>query len=163
MNKIKKDDLVIVLAGNAKGERGRVLRVLMNSVRQPEYVLVEGVNMATHFERPNPQKNTQGGLVKHEAKIHISNVAVCDESSGRAMRSKIVRGKDGKKAREFVLSKRQSAAAAAVAKPSAKKPKAAKKATAADKTSKTSHADKADKPESADSAGAGKTAEGSDS
>lgn len=117
MNKIKKGDIVIVTTGSSKGARGEVQRVFLNAAtKKVDYVLVEGANMVTHFERPNPQKSEQGGLIKREAKIHISNVAIVDAESGKPMRVKFTRDKDGKKVREFVLSNAHKAAQNAAAK-----------------------------------------------
>ena len=91
MNKIKKGDQVAVLCGRQKGGRGIVLRVYPDARGKPERVLVEGINMVTHFERPEPRENKQGGLIKREAPIHASNVALVGEN-GRPMRVKIGAG-----------------------------------------------------------------------
>lgn len=89
MNKIKKGDEVTVLCGRDRGRRGVVLRVHPDARGKPEKVLVEGVNMVTHYDRPNPQQNQPGGIVKREAPIHASNVSPIDPKSGRASRVKI--------------------------------------------------------------------------
>ena len=81
MAKIKRNDQVIVIAGKDKGKTGRVLRVILEKQR----VLVEGVGMVKKHVKPNPQRNTQGGILSQEAPIHISNVMVLD-SEGRATR-----------------------------------------------------------------------------
>lgn len=78
---IKKGDTVIVTAGNSKGQQGRVLEVL----RAKERAIVEGVNMASKHTKPN-QDNPQGGILKTEASIHISNLMLVDPSSGDATR-----------------------------------------------------------------------------
>ena len=70
---IKKGDTVYVNAGNDKGKTGKVLEVL----RDKDRVIVEGVNMVSKHTKPNP-KNPQGGIVKQEAGIHISNVNLMD-------------------------------------------------------------------------------------
>ena len=70
---IKKGDTVYVIAGNDKGAKGKVLEVL----RDKDRVIVEGVNMVSKHTKPNP-KNPQGGIVKQEAGIHISNVNLMD-------------------------------------------------------------------------------------
>jgi len=72
---IKKGDTVYVNAGNDKGKTGKVLEVL----RDKERVIVEGVNMVSKHTKPNP-KNPQGGIVKQEAGIHISNVNLVDNA-----------------------------------------------------------------------------------
>jgi len=70
---VRKGDTVKVMAGDSRGAQGRVLEVIVKERR----VLVEGVNMVTKHTKPNA-KNTQGGIVKQEAPIHISNVMVVD-------------------------------------------------------------------------------------
>ncbi len=77
---IKKGDTVIVNAGNDKGKTGKVLEVL----REKDRVVVEGVNMVSKHTKPNP-KAPQGGIVKQEAPIHISNVNLVD-GAGKATR-----------------------------------------------------------------------------
>ncbi len=81
MAKIKRNDQVIVIAGKDKGKQGRVLRVIADKGR----VLVEGVGIVTKHKKPNPQTNTQGGILKQEAPIHISNVSLMD-AEGKATR-----------------------------------------------------------------------------
>ena len=83
---IKKDDQVIVLAGKDKGKSGKVLKVLSDKER----VLVEGVNIVSKSTKPSA-KNPQGGIVKQEAPIHISNVNLVDPKSGKATRIAIKR------------------------------------------------------------------------
>jgi large subunit ribosomal protein L24 len=77
---IKKGDTVIVNAGNDKGKTGKVLEV----VREKDRVIVEGVNMVSKHTKPN-SKFPQGGIIKQEAGIHISNVQLMD-ASGKATR-----------------------------------------------------------------------------
>lgn len=71
--KIKSGDLVRVIAGDHKGQEGKVLRVL----RDKNKAVVEGVNMISKHTKPSAQ-NPQGGIVKKEAPIHISNVQLVD-------------------------------------------------------------------------------------
>ncbi len=89
---IKKGDTVYVNAGNDKGKTGKVLEVL----REKDRVIVEGVNMVSKHTKPN-SKQPQGGIVKQEAAIHISNVQLMD-ATGKPVKvgHKIV---DGKKVR----------------------------------------------------------------
>jgi large subunit ribosomal protein L24 len=82
MAKIKRNDQVLVIAGKDKGKKGRVLRVLADKDR----VLVEGVGMIKKHLKPNPQRNSAGGILEQEAPIHISNVALID-SDGRKTRA----------------------------------------------------------------------------
>lgn len=78
---IKKGDLVFVNAGEDKGKTGRVLRVIVDKQR----AIVEGMNMVSKSTKPNA-KNPQGGVVKVEAPIHISNLNVVDPKTGKATR-----------------------------------------------------------------------------
>lgn len=78
---IKKGDLVFVNAGEDKGKTGRVLRVLVEKQR----AIVEGINMVSKSTKPNA-KNPQGGIVKLEAPIHISNLNVVDPKGGKPTR-----------------------------------------------------------------------------
>jgi large subunit ribosomal protein L24 len=96
MNKIKKGDDVIVIAGKDKGKRGNVLRVLNNG-----RVMVDGINIVKKHVRPNPQAGEQGGIVEQEAAMDISNVALYDAASGKASRVGIKVLEDGKKVRVY--------------------------------------------------------------
>ena len=91
---IKKNDTVIVLAGEDKGKTGKVLKVLKDEQR----AIVEGINMVNKSTKPNA-KNPQGGFVKQEASIHISNISLIDPKSGKATRVAIQKNEDGKKVR----------------------------------------------------------------
>ncbi len=79
--KIKKGDSVIVLTGKDKGRKGTVTKVMPTEDR----VLVQGVNMVQRHTRPS-QSNPNGGIVRKEASLHISNVAIADQSSGKPTR-----------------------------------------------------------------------------
>ena len=91
---IKKDDTVIVLAGEEKGKTGKVLKVLVEKNR----AIVEGVNIVSKSAKPSA-KNPQGGIVKMEAPIHISNLSLIDPKSGKATRVAVKKTDDGKKVR----------------------------------------------------------------
>ena len=78
---IKKGDTVIVNAGDNKGQTGKVVKVLVSKNR----AVVEGVNMVAKSQKPSA-KNPQGGIVKVEAPIHISNLNVVDPKTGKATR-----------------------------------------------------------------------------
>lgn len=78
---VKKGDNVKVIAGNDRGKEGRVLVVFPKKDR----VLVEGINMRIHHEKPS-QQNPQGGRMEREAPIHISNVMVIDPNTGEPTR-----------------------------------------------------------------------------
>ncbi len=71
--KIRKGDIVKVMSGDSKGSQGRVLEVNLTNRK----VLVEGVNMVSKSTKPNA-KNTQGGIIKKEMPIHVSNVMLVD-------------------------------------------------------------------------------------
>ena len=70
---IKKDDTVIVLAGEDKGKTGKVLKVLVEKNR----AIVEGLNLVSRSTKPSA-KNPQGGIIKQEAPIHVSNLSLID-------------------------------------------------------------------------------------
>lgn len=72
--KIKRNDVVEVIAGKDKGKRGRVLRVIVGTDR----LLVEHVMIVKKHLKPNPQRNIKGGIAEQEAPIHISNVMLVD-------------------------------------------------------------------------------------
>ncbi len=91
---IKKGDTVYVNAGDDKGKTGRVLKVLIEKNR----AVVEGVNVVTKATKPNA-KNPQGGLVKMEAPIHVSNLQLLDPKSGKATRVGYKVNEEGKKVR----------------------------------------------------------------
>lgn len=78
---IKKDDTVKVLAGDDKGQEGRVLSIDAKKNR----AIVEGVNMVSKSTKPNA-KNPQGGIVKMEAPIHLSNLMVVEPKTKKATR-----------------------------------------------------------------------------
>ena len=79
--KIKSGDIVRVIAGDHKGSEGKIVRVL----REKNKAIVEGVNMVSKHTKPSA-KNPQGGIVKKEAPIHISNIALIDPKSKKATR-----------------------------------------------------------------------------
>ncbi|MGE0396266.1 MAG: 50S ribosomal protein L24 [Kofleriaceae bacterium] len=86
---VRKGDLVIVIAGSHKGKKGKILRV------DGDRVVVEKVAMIKRHTKAT-QKNPQGGIVDKEGTIHISNVQLFDEKSGRGTRTKISQDGDNK-------------------------------------------------------------------
>ena len=78
---IKKNDIVYVRSGDDKGKKGRVLEVLVSEGK----ALVEGVNIISRHTKPNA-KNTQGGIVKKEAPVHISKLMLLDPKGGKPTR-----------------------------------------------------------------------------
>ncbi len=93
---IKKGDQVLVLAGKDKGVKAEVLKVLVDKQR----ALVKGVNIITKHTKPSAQ-NPQGGIVKSEAPVHISNLMVVNPETGKAARVGRSRNEAGKLVRVF--------------------------------------------------------------
>ena len=94
MNKklhIKKGDMVYVNAGNDKGKTGKVLEIITKKDR----AIVEGLNMVSKHTKPNAQQ-PQGGIIKQEAGIHISNLQVVDPAKGGPTRIGRRMGENGK-------------------------------------------------------------------
>jgi large subunit ribosomal protein L24 len=93
--KMKKGDLVEVIAGKDKGKQGKIIQLITDKNR----VLVEGVNRVKRHTKPN-QKSPQGGIVEKEAAIHYSNVLLVDPKTNKGGRVKIAI-KGDKKSRVF--------------------------------------------------------------
>ncbi|ETN96745.1 large subunit ribosomal protein L24 [Zhouia amylolytica] len=91
--KIKSGDTVRVVAGDHKGEEGKVVTV----DREKNRAIVEGVNLVSKHTKPSAQ-NPQGGIVKKEAPVHISNLSLIDPKSGETTRVGYEE-RDGKKVR----------------------------------------------------------------
>ncbi len=103
MNKIKKNDTVIVLTGKDKGRSGKVIKLL-----DSDRALGEGVNMVKKNIKPNPHKQIQGGVVDRESSIHLSNLALLNPVTNKADRVGFkvptalgVSGQKAKKSRYF--------------------------------------------------------------
>jgi len=96
MERIKKGDDVIVIAGRDKGKRGTVLRRL-----DAERLIVEGVNKVKKHQRPNPMKGIQGGIIDKEMPIHVSNVALFNPQTKKADRVGVKLMPDGRRVRVF--------------------------------------------------------------
>lgn len=86
--RLKKNDLVVVIAGKDRGRQGKILRILSGKQR----VIVERVNLIKRHMRPNPSKNIAGGISEKEAPIHISNIMLVDPD--RETRTRIGRRRD---------------------------------------------------------------------
>jgi large subunit ribosomal protein L24 len=96
MNKIRKGDDVVVIAGKDKGKRGTVLvRV------DDERLVVEGINRVKKHTKPNPMRGQPGGIVEKEMSIHVSNVALFNPASQKADRVGFKTLDDGRKVRVF--------------------------------------------------------------
>ena len=95
MQKIRRDDEIIVIAGKDKGKRGKVLKVLAD-----DRLVVGGINLVKRHTKPNPMSGVQGGIVEKEAPLHASNVAIWNPKTQKADRVGF-RFEDGKKVRFF--------------------------------------------------------------
>jgi large subunit ribosomal protein L24 len=95
--RVKKGDLVVVIAGKDKKKTGKVKRVLPAEDR----VIVEGIHLVKKHQRPTRQ-NPSGGIVEMEAPIHVSNVQLLDGKTNRPTRLRSGVNKDGKKVRVAV-------------------------------------------------------------
>ena len=96
MQRIRKGDEVIVIAGRSKGQRGHVLKMLGN-----DRLLVENVNMVKRHIKPDPQRQQPGGIVEREAPIHTSNVMVYNPVTDQGDRVGFKVLDDGRKVRVF--------------------------------------------------------------
>ena len=96
MNKLKRDDEVIVIAGKDKGKRGTISQLVGD-----DRVIVAGVNMVKRHTKPNPNAGQLGGIVEREASLHVSNVAIFKAETSKADRVGIAVQEDGAKKRVF--------------------------------------------------------------
>ncbi|ABR50539.1 ribosomal protein L24 [Alkaliphilus metalliredigens QYMF] len=79
---VKKDDIVVVISGKDKGKKGKIL----HAIPKKERIIVEGVNMVTKHQKPT-QQSQQGGIIKQEAAIHVSNVLLWDKKANQGVRA----------------------------------------------------------------------------
>jgi large subunit ribosomal protein L24 len=96
MEKIKKGDDVIVIAGRDKGKRGTVLRRV-----DARHFVVEGINRVKKHQRPNPMKGIQGGIIDKEMPIDASNIALFNPQTKKADRVGVKAMPDGRRVRVF--------------------------------------------------------------
>jgi len=96
VNRLRKGDEIIVIAGRDKGKRGRVLRLVGE-----DRALVDGINVVQRHTRPNPQRGVTGGILKKETPIHVSNVALYNPVTKKAGRIGYKTLEDGRKVRFF--------------------------------------------------------------
>jgi large subunit ribosomal protein L24 len=96
MQRLKKNDEIVVIAGKDKGKRGSVRRVYENGK-----VVVDGINLVKRHTRPNPNQGIAGGIVEKEMPINVSNVAIFNPESSRADRVGFKLLEDGRKVRYF--------------------------------------------------------------
>jgi len=94
MQKLKVNDVVVVLTGKDKGKNGKIKKINFKTNR----VVVEGMNLVKKTQKPT-QQNQQGGIVDQEQSLHISNVNPLSTKTGKAGRVKIAKSKDGKNSR----------------------------------------------------------------
>ena len=93
--RLKKNDLVEVIAGRDAGKRGKILMVL----REKGRVIVQGVGFVKRHTRPNPQRNIKGGIAEREAAIHVSNVMIVSPDNDKRTRIASKTLTDGRKVR----------------------------------------------------------------
>ena len=96
MQRIRKGDEVIVIAGRSKGQRGHVLKVLKDN-----RFLVENVNMVKRHQKPDPQSQKPGGIIEREAPIHTSSVMLYNPATDKGDRVGFKFLEDGRKVRFF--------------------------------------------------------------
>ena len=96
MERIRKGDNIVVIAGRDKGKRGTVLRRV-----DKDHIVAEGVNRVKKHQRPNPMKGQIGGIVDKDMPIHISNVALFNPQTQKADRVAVKVLEDGRKVRVF--------------------------------------------------------------
>jgi large subunit ribosomal protein L24 len=102
MQRLRKDDKVVVTAGKDKGKTGKVVRVISDSQR----VVVEGVNMIIKHVKPT-RENQRGGIERREAPLHLSNVMLADPQTGEPTRVRFQVLESGQKVRVAVKSGEQ--------------------------------------------------------
>ena len=95
MNRIRKGDQVIVIAGKNKGQKGEVLRVA------GDRVFVQNINLVKRHTKANPQANQPGGIVEREASIDTSNVQLINPATGKGERVGFKTLEDGRKVRVY--------------------------------------------------------------
>ena len=100
MNKLKKGDSVIVIAGKDKGKKGEILKVI-----EPNKLLISNINLAKKHVKPNPNKAESGGIIEKEMPIHISNVMMLNPISKKGDRIGFKSLEDGKKVRVYKSNK----------------------------------------------------------
>ena len=100
MKKIRKGDMVILIAGRDKGRKGAVIEVLAD-----DRLRVEGLNMSKKHTKPNPQQGVQGGIVEREAPLHVSNVLILNPATQKGDRIGFKTLGDGRKVRVFKSNK----------------------------------------------------------
>lgn len=96
MNRLKKGDEVIIIAGKDKGKRGKILRLAANMG-----CVVEGINIIKKHKKGNPNKGDKGGIIEQPAPINVSNVMLYNAQTGKGSRVGFKVQEDGVKTRYF--------------------------------------------------------------
>ncbi|HDP88356.1 MAG TPA: 50S ribosomal protein L24 [Thioalkalivibrio sp.] len=96
MNRIRKGDEVVIIAGKDKGRRGTVQRVLKD-----DKIVVQGVNMVKKHQKPNPAQGVSGGIIEKEMPLNLSNVMLYNPATGKGDRVGFKILEDGRKVRYF--------------------------------------------------------------
>ncbi|MGE0785615.1 MAG: 50S ribosomal protein L24 [Sandaracinaceae bacterium] len=94
MERLKQDDVVVVISGRDKGRQGRILKIL----RDQDRVIVEGINVVRRHQAPTPQ-NPEGGIIEKSMPIHMSNVMLWDDTAQARTRVRYERNDEGDKVR----------------------------------------------------------------
>ena len=93
--RLKKNDVVQVIAGRDAGKQGKILKVIPEKNR----IIVQGVGFTKKHTRPNPQRNIKGGIAEREAPVHVSNVMLVDPENDKLTRIGVKTLADGRKVR----------------------------------------------------------------
>ena len=96
MQRLRKGDDVVVLAGRDRGKQGTILQILKD-----DHALVDNINVVKRHTKPNPNKGVTGGIVEKEAPIHVSNLALYNPITKKADRVGFKQLEDGRKVRYF--------------------------------------------------------------
>jgi len=100
MNKLRKNDEIIVKAGKDKGKKGTIISILSGKRR----VIIENINLVKKHIKPNPNKKIEGGIVEQEKPLHVSNVALYNPETKKADRVGFKFVEDGKKKARYFRS-----------------------------------------------------------
>ena len=96
MRRIRQGDDVVIIAGKDKGKQGKVTKMVGD-----DRLMVEGINLVKRHTKPNPATGAQGGIIEQEMSLHISNIALYNQATGKADKVGFKILEDGKKVRYF--------------------------------------------------------------
>lgn len=105
MQKIRKGDEVVVIAGKDKGRRGTVQQVIKHPILGVQKLVIEGINMIKKHVKPNPNAGIEGGIIAREAAIDVSNAAIWNPMTKKADKIGFKTLEDGQKVRYFKSNK----------------------------------------------------------